>query len=116
MDYRTEFNKGMANLISKIHSFANEYWENVLINMAGGYKATIPFLTIIAQLNECSLYHIFEETDALMEVPRISFSIELFDWNKIGTVNPLRSLTLLVRFFTINTKKKFLSFMPRRML
>lgn len=81
---RTEFNKGMANLISEIYSIANEYWDDVAINITGGYKATIPFLTIIAQLNKCSLYYIFEETDALMEVPRIPFSTEWFDWNEIG--------------------------------
>ncbi|MEO0260681.1 MAG: putative CRISPR-associated protein, partial [candidate division WOR-3 bacterium] len=61
---RKEFNAGMSNLISEIYSIAGGYWDNVIINITGGYKATIPYLTILAQINRCPIYYIFEETDA----------------------------------------------------
>ncbi len=81
---RKEFNKGMANLISEIYSIAGEYWDNVIINITGGYKATIPYLTILAQINRCPIYYIFEDTDALIKIPNIPFSTEWFDWETLG--------------------------------
>lgn len=81
---RKEFNRGMANLISEIYSIAGEYWDNVIINITGGYKATIPYLTILAQINRCPIYYIFEDTDALIKIPNIPFSTEWFDWETLG--------------------------------
>ncbi len=72
--YRKDFNKGMSNLISKIYEISGEYWDNVIINITGGYKATIPYLTILAQINNCPIYYIFEDTDALIKIPNIPFS------------------------------------------
>jgi len=76
---RKEFNKGMSNLISEVYSIAQENWDNIVINITGGYKATIPYLTIMAQLNMCPIYYIFEETDALIKVPNIPFSKNLLN-------------------------------------
>lgn len=80
---RKEFNAGMSNLISEIYSIAGGYWDNVIINITGGYKATIPYLTILAQINRCPIYYIFEETDALIKIPTIPFSTEWFDWGTL---------------------------------
>jgi len=66
---------GMVNLIRKVYQIADEYWENIVINITGGYKATIPYLTILAQVNRCPIYYIFEETDALIEIPYIPLDI-----------------------------------------
>ncbi|MEO0293605.1 MAG: putative CRISPR-associated protein [candidate division WOR-3 bacterium] len=73
---RKEFNTGMSNLISKIYNIAGGYWENVIINITGGYKATIPYLTILAQINRCPIYYIFEDTDALIKIPIIPIDIK----------------------------------------
>ncbi|MCM8808388.1 MAG: putative CRISPR-associated protein [Candidatus Omnitrophica bacterium] len=80
---RKEFNAGMSNLISEIYSIADGYWDNVIINITGGYKATIPYLTILAQINRCPIYYIFEDTDALIKIPNIPFSTEWFDWKTL---------------------------------
>ncbi len=80
---RKEFNTGMSNLISEIYSIAGGYWDNVIINITGGYKATIPYLTILAQINRCPIYYIFEDTDALIKIPNIPLSTEWFDWDKL---------------------------------
>jgi len=81
---REEFRKGMSNLISIVYEIAEGYWNNVIINITGGFKATIPFLTILAQLNGCKIYYIFEKTDALIDIPNIPFSKELIDFDELG--------------------------------
>lgn len=80
---REKFNKGMSNLITCIYDIANEDWNNIIINITGGYKATIPYLTILGQLSGCPVYYIFEKTDALMKIPNIPLSTEWFDWEKL---------------------------------
>ncbi len=82
-----DFDKGMSNLISKIYEISDEYWDNVVINITGGYKATIPYLTILAQINNCPIYYIFEDTDALIKIPNIPFSKDWFDWEEISKYN-----------------------------
>lgn len=60
---------GLSNLVERIEEISGGYWENVLINITGGYKVTIPYLTILAQINRVSLYYIYEETDELIHIP-----------------------------------------------
>jgi putative CRISPR-associated protein (TIGR02619 family) len=78
---RNAFNKGMVNLIHTIENISLEYWENVVINITGGYKATVPYLTILAQIHKCPIYYIFENTDALIKIPYIPIDInwKIFD-------------------------------------
>lgn len=52
---------GLVNLIIEIDKIAGGYWDNVIINITGGY---------------CPIYYIFEDTDALMEVPYIPLDIK----------------------------------------
>jgi putative CRISPR-associated protein (TIGR02619 family) len=73
---RGEFNKGMVNLIQTIENISQGYWENVIINITGGYKATVPYLTILAQVNRCPIYYIFKDTDALIKIPYIPIDIK----------------------------------------
>lgn len=81
---RRQFNHGMANLINEIYTIAGEYWDNVVINITGGYKAIIPYLTILGQINRCPIYYIFEETDSLIKIPNIPLAKEWLDWAQIG--------------------------------
>lgn len=78
---REKFRNGMVNLIKKIYDIAQGYWENLLINITGGYKATIPYLTILGQVNKCPIYYIFEDTDSLIEIPYLPIDIkwEIFE-------------------------------------
>jgi putative CRISPR-associated protein (TIGR02619 family) len=89
---RSEFNNGMVNLIQKIEDISQGYWENVIINITGGYKATIPYLTILAQVNRCPIYYIFEDTDALIKIPYIPIDInwDIFDkyWKYFERIAP----------------------------
>jgi hypothetical protein len=84
VDDRKNFTYGMVNLIQRIYQIANENWENVVINISAGYKASIPYLTILAQVNKCDIFYTFENTDALIEIPYIPLSINwsLFEENE----------------------------------
>lgn len=81
---RKKFNEGMSNLITEIYKIAGGSWDNVIINITGGYKATIPFLTILAQVNRCRMYYIFEETDSLIKIPYIPIDVKwkIFEENE----------------------------------
>lgn len=70
------FRSGMVSLVNKIYQIAGEYWEDIIINITGGYKATIPYLIILAQVNRCPIYYIFERTDAMIEIPYIPLDIK----------------------------------------
>ncbi len=78
---RQKFTRGMVNLIKEIYNISGEYWKDVVINITGGYKATIPYLTILGQVNRCPIYYIFENTDALIEIPHIPLNV---DWTIFG--------------------------------
>ncbi len=67
---------GMTNLIKTIYDIANYDWQNVIINITGGYKATIPYLTILGQVNKCPIYYIFEDTDATIKIPYVPIDIK----------------------------------------
>ncbi|RLG11190.1 hypothetical protein DRN73_05990 [Candidatus Pacearchaeota archaeon] len=98
---REEFKKGMSNLIDMLYKIAGGYWDNIIINITGGFKATIPFLTILAQLNGCPMYYIFEDTDALIKIPNIPFSKELIDWKELD-----KHFEILVKLEKGITKEK----------
>jgi len=77
-------NEGMPNLISKLFEISNDYWDNVIMNVTSGYKATIPYLTIFGQIFRCPIYYIFENTDSLIKIPYVPIDIneKVFDQNR----------------------------------
>lgn len=66
---------GLSNLVERIEEISRGYWEDILINITGGYKVIIPYLTILAQINKVSLYYIFEETNELIHIPSSPLNI-----------------------------------------
>ena len=73
-------NEGMTNLIQRINEIAEGYWPALAINITGGFKATLPYLTILAQLKRVPLYYNFEDTDTLIKIPQAPLVI---DWGSI---------------------------------
>ena len=69
-------NEGMTNLIRKIDEKAGGYWPALAINITGGYKATLPYLTILAQVKRVPLYYNFEDTDTLITIPQAPLVID----------------------------------------
>lgn len=81
---REGFTNGMNNLINRIYSIARGYWNNVVMNITGGYKVTLPYLIILAQVNKCPIYYIFRDVDTLIKVPYIPLDINwrIFEENE----------------------------------
>lgn len=76
---------GVVGLINAIDRESEGYYGNMVFNMTGGYKAIIPYLTIMAQINNVPLYYTFEETEhvkeELLRIPQAPIDIkwELFE-------------------------------------
>ncbi|MEP9412272.1 MAG: putative CRISPR-associated protein [Candidatus Brocadia sp.] len=77
---------GMPNLIKRIEDACDGYYENVVINITGGFKATIPYLTIMGQVNNIPLYYIFEETEELIKIPQSPIDISWGIFEKYADV------------------------------
>ena len=85
MDKNT-FNLGLKNLFDAIYQIIptdkdKKDWNDIVLNITGGYKAIIPHLTILGQIYHCPIYYVFEENETqkydLIEVPTLPIS---FDW------------------------------------
>ncbi|RKU12135.1 hypothetical protein C6501_11525 [Candidatus Poribacteria bacterium] len=71
--------EGMPNLFQRINDIKD--WkagggQNLAINITGGYGATLPYLTIFAQLEDVPLYYNFEDQDELITIPQVPLAID----------------------------------------
>lgn len=81
---RNFLRKGMNALIRRIEQInlaLTGSGQSLAINITGGYGATLPYLTIYAQLKHVPLYYNFEDSNELIEIPPSPLSI---DWDVIG--------------------------------
>lgn len=79
---REQFNKdGLQSLFNVIEQITGGYYGYTLCNITGGYKATIPLMTIFAQVNRMPLYYLFEDSSALLKIPSLPITVdwELFE-------------------------------------
>lgn len=56
--------------LTKLHSV-------LILNITGGYKGLIPYLTMIGQIYEVPVKYKFEESDSLIRIPQLPIN---FDW------------------------------------
>ena len=71
----------LVRRIEKINSTLTGSDRSLAINITGGYGATLPYLTIYAQLKSVPLYYNFEDSNELIEIPHSPLTI---DWDAIG--------------------------------
>lgn len=50
--------------------------KNLIFNISGGYKALIPYITLYAQLKEIPLKYLYEDSNTLISVPNLPFSLD----------------------------------------
>lgn len=70
--------EGLQMLIGRIKQI-NESGGGVL-NISGGYKALIPVMTIMGQLNDMDVQYLYEDSENLIEVGSLPVD---FDWHKV---------------------------------
>jgi len=76
-DYK-KYKQGLINLLNRLNQFAydEKYFDHLVLNITGGFKGIIPYLTIYGQVNNIPLYYIFEFTNALIKVPQIPITVD----------------------------------------
>lgn len=64
-------NEGLLNLLDIITVISGEKFEDTVLNITGGYKALVPYFTIIGQVYNLPVYYIYEDTEELIEIPKL---------------------------------------------
>ena len=68
---------GLPNLIERLRKL-NINNEEIILNITGGYKGVIPYLTIMGQLfNGVDTMYLYEESDKIIKIPNLPIN---FDW------------------------------------
>lgn len=77
----SDFKRGIVQFVKRFSNICQGYYKNVVLNITAGFKALIPFMTIMGQINQVSIYYAFEDTDRLIEIPRapLSYNTEVFE-------------------------------------
>ncbi len=80
---------GLPNLLSSLYYFLGEEEDKKnpdikVINITGGFKGVIPYLTIFAQLKGFPINYSFEYTDSLIEIPALPIGFESAFAEKYG--------------------------------
>ncbi len=78
---------GFANLINAVQKIAKRRSSEIqyVLNVTGGYKATIPILTILGQVMDISVNYIYEDSDELIEIEIMPIGI---DWGIAEELTP----------------------------
>jgi len=79
--------EGLINLTEIIYKIIkNKFNKDIILNITGGYKAIIPYITIIGQVNNIPIYYIFEDTEELIKIPQapVDFDFSLIEENYIA--------------------------------
>lgn len=79
--------RGVPRLLATIEKIAQNghYWDDVVLNVTGGYKAIIPIMAIIGQVKKLPTYYIFKGEDdqkyELIEIPKmpVDYQTDVFE-------------------------------------
>lgn len=79
------FDKGFMKLVEEVNGLADtirkiETKAEIIFNISGGYKAIIPIMTILGQLERISLNYMYEDSNNLVEIGNLPI---YFDWSVI---------------------------------
>lgn len=83
--------EGLVNFIDRVWYFSNGGYNGVL-NVTGGYKALIPYATILAQLYQMPMYYLFgdtfsaQESYPLIRFPQAPLAIDWSTFEKYASV------------------------------
>jgi CRISPR/Cas system-associated protein Csm6 len=74
--------EGLNSLVNEAMDLINSYhYDYCAFNITGGHKGTIPYMTILGQLNKVPIYYQFEDAGDLISIPQAPIEI---DWTIIG--------------------------------
>ncbi len=78
------FTDGIRNLVARVRGILEDYGElmgqesggSCAINITGGYKATLPYLTVLGELYDVPLHYKFEDADGLLSIPQVPITLD----------------------------------------
>lgn len=68
--------EGFSNLLNILQKFIVK--DNTVLNISGGYKAVIPYLTLYAQLEGIPLKYMYEDSEELITVGNMPVDFDFF--------------------------------------
>lgn len=82
---KQSYREGVNNLIVQIHNTPYRSLDEFIINISGGFKGFIPYLTIYSQLFEKTMCYIYEDSSELVEISPLHLT---FDFNSLINIYP----------------------------
>lgn len=80
-NYKIFKEQGLGHLVTAvIDAVDNTPVDDVVMNISGGYKALIPFLTLLAQIKKIPVFYLYEESCQLLQFPQLPVN---FDWGYV---------------------------------
>lgn len=74
--------QGIQNLFDTLNRLVREHPQyEVALNGTGGFKSVVPYLTLYGLINQYSVYYIFEQSNALIELPPAPIT---FDYDRVS--------------------------------
>ncbi|MEM8524995.1 MAG: hypothetical protein AAGG68_10145 [Bacteroidota bacterium] len=76
IDNYDKFKLGLVRLSDRFYQIVGNKLvanlsQEVILNITGGYKAIIPFLSLLGQVNQTKIQYTFEDTGVLIEIPQL---------------------------------------------
>lgn len=73
---------GVENLFRRLDKLTYDYANvEIVLNVTGGFKAVVPYLTIYGLLKQLPVVYIFEQSSSLLHLPPIPIN---FDYERLG--------------------------------
>lgn len=107
--------KGVQNLVEKVSGILvikkkskdiRLSPENVILNISGGYKALIPIISLLGQLERISVQYLYKDNNQIIEIPELPID---FDWSLVEELVPF------LNDFYLEKKSEILNNFPRVM-
>jgi CRISPR/Cas system-associated protein Csm6 len=70
------FKEGLIGLSDRFYNITNnklraKLSEDIILNVTGGYKGIIPYLSLLGQVNQTKVQYTFEDTGVLITIPQL---------------------------------------------
>lgn len=70
--------EGLVNLLRKlILQLNNDKYSNPVLNITGGYKGVIPYVTILGMIEKVPIKYIFEDSNQIISIPILPLTYEV---------------------------------------
>lgn len=74
--------EGVQNLFRSLDRLRNERWgRELLLNVTGGFKAVVPFMTLYGLIHRLDVVYLYETSSELITLPPVPVS---FDFERLG--------------------------------